>query len=166
MIASLTAMGISLAAAIGGGVLVWPSENKINHTYVDPVGIITSCYGHTDPSLKLGMNFTDTQCLDQFAEDLAVADTQVRYEITVPLTAYQEAALVSFVYNAGAGSLHTSTMRKLFNMKNYKGGCDQLTKWVYAHKGGKSIKLPGLEVRRTKEWNVCVGQLELTNVSN
>src|SRR3546814_9460270 len=66
----LVSAGIGLAAAVSGAFLVAPSEGYNNNTYLDPVDIITSCYGHTGNDLKQGQTFTDEQCLDQLSKDL------------------------------------------------------------------------------------------------
>lgn len=153
----LIGAGLSAAVALAGGYLVAPWEGKVNSTYVDPIGIITSCYGHTGPELKSGQKFTDEQCLNQLAKDLTVAQKGVQNLVTVPLNAYQEAALISFTYNAGAGNLRTSTMLRKFNSGDYKGGCTQLLNWVYA--GGR--KLAGLVNRRADEYKMCIGETKV-----
>ena len=53
-----------LAAKIGAGVvalavpLVAHFEGTVYRTYRDPIGIITSCTGHTGPELRMGQTFT------------------------------------------------------------------------------------------------------------
>lgn len=162
MITYLVAGGLSLSAAVSGVFLVAPSEGYRSNTYLDPVGIITSCIGHTSSSLKLGQSFTEEECLDQFAEDLDEADEDVSSVIHVPLTLWQRAALISFTYNVGVGNLERSTLAKTFNQKQYNQGCDMLLDWVYA----KKKKLKGLEQRRELERSMCLGQMELSNVIN
>lgn len=162
MIAYLVSAGISIAAAISGALLVAPSEGYNPSTYLDPVGIITSCYGHTSNNLEQGQTFTDKQCLDQFAEDLDQADDSVTHVIHVPLTLWQRAALISFTYNVGEANLQSSTLAKKFNQKEYDAGCDELLRWVYA----KQKKLAGLEKRRELERSMCLGKVELPNVNS
>jgi lysozyme len=162
MIAGLSALGVSAAAIISGVFLVAPSEGYHTTTYLDPVAIITSCYGHTGNDLEKGQVFTDEECLDQFAKDLQEADEAVDDTIHVPLTLWQRAALISFTYNAGETNLKTSTMAKEFNQQEYDKGCDQLLSWVYA----KKKRLKGLEERRKLERSMCLGQMELPNVNN
>jgi len=155
----LSSAGFSLSLILAGGYLVAPWEGKVNAVYKDPVGILTSCYGHTGKELKMGQVFTDEECLQQLSEDLKKAKAGVDRQITVPLTPYQEAALISFVYNAGEGNLSKSTLRAKFNSKDYHGGCRELTRWVYA----KGIKLKGLENRRRDELAVCLGTEDVTS---
>jgi lysozyme len=161
MITYLVSGGLGLAAAVSGALLVAPSEGYNPNTYLDPVGIITSCYGHTSSDLKEGQKFTDEQCLDQFASDLSEADQGVTHVIHVPLTLWQRAALISFTYNVGEGNLASSTIAKEFNQKEYDAGCDHLLDWVYA----KKKKLKGLEERRKLERSMCLGQMELPDVN-
>ena len=125
-------------------------EGKVNRTYVDPVGVLTSCYGHTGPELKLGQSFTDEQCLAQLEADLtkhAIALDCVR----VPLTDGQKAAFLSFAFNVGNGAFCSSTLVRKANTGDMPGACAELSKWVFA--GGK--KLPGLVKRRAAERAMC-----------
>lgn len=68
---------------------------------------------------------------------------------------YQRAALISFVYNVGAGNVQSSTLLKKLNSGDHLGACQQLTRWVYAQK----IKLQGLVKRRTEELDWCMGNV-------
>jgi len=162
MISYLVSGGLGIAAAISGAFLVAPSEGYHTTTYLDPVNIITSCYGHTGSDLKKGQVFTQEECLDQFAEDLQEADAAVNDVIHVPLTIWQRAALISFTYNVGEDNLRKSSLAKEFNQEEYDKGCDQLLSWVYANKK----KLRGLEERRKLERSMCLGEMELPNVNN
>jgi len=153
----LLAAGFTAAAAISGGFLIAPWEGKENNTYLDPVGIVTACYGHTSPSLKLGMHFTDEQCMEMLGKDIKTAQNGVRNLVRVPLTQYQEAALISFTYNAGVGNLRSSTMLRKFNSRDYVGACQELIRWVYAQ--GK--KLNGLFNRRNDEMQMCLGKVKV-----
>ena len=148
----LLAYGFTAAIAVSGGYLVAPNEGKVNATYIDPVGIATSCYGHTGPEVKLGQKFTDEQCLDQLAKDLSTHDKQMMNLVRVPLTDYQHAAFLSFTYNAGVGNFKSSTMLRKLNSKDYEGACEELSKWVYA----KKKILPGLVKRREAEKEMCL----------
>lgn len=152
----LLGTGASIAIAVSGAFLVAPNEGAVNGTYLDPVGIITSCLGHTEAGLELGVRFTDEQCMDQFAKDLSRANRGVHKVIHVPMTVYEEAALTSFTYNVGITNLSKSTLAKDFNSGDIEAGCNELVKWVYS---GKK-KLKGLEIRREKERQMCLGKME------
>src|SRR3546814_3380201 len=109
MVAYLVSAGIGLAAAVSGAFLVAPSEGYNNNTYLDPVDIITSCYGHTGNDLKQGQTFTDEQCLDQLSKDLGEANDAVNNVIHVPLTLWQRAALIR-------SEEHTSELQSLMRI--------------------------------------------------
>jgi len=160
MLAYLLAGGLSLSAAVSGVFLTAPSEGMKTTPYLDPVGIATTCLGHTGPDVKMGKQYTVSECLDLFAEDLGEAEEDVDAVIKVPLNTYQKAALIDFAFNYGRTKFRNSTMADLFNQGRYTEGCRQLVNWVYA---GKK-KLPGLEIRRDKELQFCLGTLEIENV--
>jgi len=155
----LLGAGSTIAIAVSGAFLVAPNENAVNKTYLDPVGIITSCLGHTEKGLQLGVRFTDQQCLNQFAKDLSVANAGVHEVIKTPMTVYEEAAITSFTYNVGVTKLRNSTLAKDFNAGNNTAGCDELLKWVYSGK----TRLKGLENRREQERQMCLGKMEWSN---
>jgi lysozyme len=152
----LLGVGLGSALAISGAWLVAPSEGLVTKTYLDPVGILTSCFGHTGPELKLGQTFTVDQCDKVFADDLIKHDKQLMSVVKVPFKSdYQHAAMLSFVYNAGIGNFSSSTMLKRLNAKDYDGSCQEFTKWVYA----KKKMLKGLVVRRAKEYSYCMNDI-------
>lgn len=152
----LLGVGLGSALAISGAFIVAPFEGKENKAYIDPIGIVTVCYGNTGKEAVLGKTYTDDQCLDQMATDLKEHDKQLLSVVKVPFKSdYQHAAMLSFVYNAGIGNFSSSTMLKKLNAKDYDGSCQELTKWVYA----KGKKLNGLVTRRTKEYLYCMGKV-------
>lgn len=151
--------GVSSAVALSGAFLVAPSEGLVLGTYKDPVGIVTSCFGHTGPELKMGMTFTKDQCVKQLGDDLVKHDKQLASVVKVPYKSdYQHAALLSFTYNVGIGNVKSSTMLRKLNAYDYDGACYELTKWVYATKGGVKVWLKGLFTRRTAEYKWCMNQ--------
>lgn len=158
MVKVLTAAGLSLTAAISGAFLVAPYEGKVNGTYLDPIGIVTACYGRVEPNLKLGQKFSDLECLDMLHKDLKVFAQDVDRLVVFEVPWHTKAALTSFAYNVGSGALAKSTALKKINNGDLEGGCEELTRWVYA--GGK--KLRGLELRRADEYKMCVGEFTVT----
>lgn len=119
--------------------------------YRDPVGIPTICFGETK-GVKLGDRATMDECKGMLADSLEEANQGVTACIKTPINDNQRAALVSFTYNVGTGALCKSTLAHKFNAGDAIGGCNELTKWVYA----KGIKLPGLERRRVEERKLCM----------
>jgi len=123
--------------------------------YNDAAGNCTIGYGHlvhrgrcngSEPAeFKKGIG-------EQQAEELLRTDAQtaadaVRRFVHVPLNQAQFDALVSFVYNLGAGAFEGSTLLKDLNARNFAAVPGQLEQWVHA--GGQV--LAGLVARREAE---------------
>ncbi|MCL1048924.1 lysozyme [Shewanella abyssi] len=152
----LMALGLASVVAFGGATLVVPHEGQVLETYIDPAGVLTSCYGHTGPELKPRQFFTERQCLESLADDLSQFDRQLR-RLTYPITLTdgEHAAYLSFIYNVGAGAFKDSTLRAKLLAGQRVGACNELPRWVYA----KGKKLPGLIKRRESERQICLGEL-------
>lgn len=150
----LLAMGLSSALATTG-VFVAKHEGLVLGTYPDPVGIITSCYGHVDKSLRLGQKFTEDECLEQLAEDLSKHNKELMTYVKVPLSEQEHAAYLSFIYNVGGANFKSSTLLKKLNVGEREEACNQLSRWVFA----KGKKLQGLVNRRESEKQLCLSGL-------
>ena len=139
-VASLLALS-SLGAL---GIISHEGLRKV--AYVDPVGIVTVCAGHT-ATAKLGQKKTEEECAALLKADTVVAEKAVRRLVKTPLTQQQFDALVSFTFNVGETSLAKSTLLKKINQSDCWGAGKEFSKWTYA--GGK--QLPGLVKRRADE---------------
>lgn len=146
----LVAAGAS-ATLVAAGSLAYMFEGEVQHTYVDPVGVLTACMGHTSKDLQLGQIFSEVECTEKFIKDLKWAESTVN-RCTPALPETMEPALVSFTFNVGSGAYCRSTLAKLANKGDYVAACQQLYRWVYA--GGKV--LPGLVKRRDAEALSCL----------
>jgi lysozyme len=103
------------------------------------------CNGSEPAEFKRGISQHEAeQLLDRDAQGAADA---VRRFVRVPLNQAQFDALVSFVYNLGAGAFEGSTLLKDLNARRYDAVPGQLEEWVHA--GGQV--LPGLVARRKAE---------------
>jgi lysozyme len=80
-------------------------------------------------------------------DDLRESEQAVDYLVKVPLTDNQRGALVSFVFNVGAGNFRASTLLKKLNIRDYDGAADEFPRWNKAR--GKV--LIGLKRRRADE---------------
>jgi lysozyme len=80
-------------------------------------------------------------------DDLTQAARDVDRLCRMRLTVNQRAALISFVYNLGAGALQQSTLLRRLKDEDYAAAADQFDVWVMA--GGK--RLNGLVRRRAAE---------------
>ncbi|MEN6082881.1 lysozyme [Chromobacterium piscinae] len=115
--------------------------------YQDMVGVWTIGYGHTGPEVKKGLTITQQQADQLLAADLETFETGIGKAVTVPLSANQFSALVSFSYNLGLGNLRSSTLLRLLNQGDYAGAAAQFPRWDRA--GGQPVA--GLLRRRQAE---------------
>lgn len=145
-----------LIAKIGAGAfalavpLVVYFEGTILRTYRDPLGLLTSCVGHTGPELRMGQTFTREQCDQQLYADLLKHSDDLAC-IKSPMTDGQKAALLSFAFNVGRTKLCGSTLARKANAGDWVGACAELSRWTYA--GNR--ELPGLVNRRKAERELC-----------
>jgi len=142
--------------------LVQKFEGLKLEAYLCPAGVWTIGYGHTK-GVKKGNKITADEANQLLAQDLAECGEQLQKYIRVPLHDNQFAALASFVFNVGIGSLLASTLLKRLNTGDYDCVPSELSKWVKAKnpKTGKKVTLPGLVKRRAAE-----GQLWLETDSS
>lgn len=105
-------------------------------------------WGHTG-GVKPGDTCTEEQAQAWFVEDTRFAVNVVNAEVgeREGLTQHMFDALVSFVYNCGAGNFRSSTLLKKLTAGDFGGAAEEFPRWVYAN--GK--KLRGLERRRERE---------------
>jgi lysozyme len=143
----LTAAGLTLALT-----LIVPFEGLRQKVFLDPVGIPTACFGHTD-GVDLGQSYTKAECEKMLMDDVLRANQSINQCVKVPLTAYQRSAFASFTYNVGGANFCRSTLVRKLNAGDYTGACNELPKWTYA----KGFKLPGLARRRAAERAMCLG---------
>jgi lysozyme len=142
---------LGTVAASGAILLTGSFEGTVLRTYKDPIGIVTSCKGHTGPELKMGQTFTPAQCDEQQYADLLTHADALQC-IKTEMTDGEKAAYLSFAYNVGGKAFCGSSLVRLKNAGNALGACNELPKWVHA--GGNV--LPGLVKRRAAERDFCI----------
>ena len=145
-----------LVAKVGAGALalalplVVHFEGTVYRTYRDPIGIITSCTGHTGPELRMGQTFTPEQCDAQLMGDL-LKHADALHCVKQPIGDNQRAAFLSFAYNVGESKFCGSTLVRKANQGDLRGACAELSRWVMA----AGQELPGLVRRRAAERAMC-----------
>lgn len=83
--------------------------------YLDSGGVWTCGWGSTGTDVVEGTVWTQAQADARFVRDLAFAEGVVRGLVKPQLSSNQFSALVSFVYNVGAGHFQTSALLKILN---------------------------------------------------
>eukprot|EP00051_Salpingoeca_urceolata_P026339 m.476938 g.476938 ORF g.476938 m.476938 type:complete len:395 (+) comp20709_c0_seq1:662-1846(+) len=126
-------------------------EGLVQHVYDDSAGNPTVCYGHLVlPGQHFPAHVSMSECESLLRQDMGSAESCVRNAVNVNLNQNQFDALVDFTYNAGCGSLQSSTLLRDLNANDYSAVPAQLLRWDHA--GGRV--LPGLERRRRAEGNL------------
>lgn len=126
-------------------------EGFRSEAYLCTGGKWTVGYGHTK-QVNDKTIITKEEAEDFLREDVKEAANTVDRYVDVPLSSFEFAALVSFVFNVGAGNFKRSTLLKLLNKGFYEQVPIQLMRWNRA--GNK--ELGGLTRRRKAEvalWN-------------
>lgn len=133
--------------------------------YRDSVGVWTIGYGHTsnagDPQVTSGLRITQEQAETILARDLVKYEAAVERWVKVPLNENEFAALVSFTFNLGEGSLSESTLLRLLSRGQRSKAADEFPRWVMA--GGK--RLEGLVRRRAAERELFLKPVEAGSMS-
>jgi lysozyme len=139
------AAGLLGFSALGVTYLI-QHEGMVHRAYVDPVGVVTVCAGHT-ATAKLGQVHSAAVCADLLKSDVKTAEAAVKRLVLVPITQSQYDSLVSLVFNIGTGAFQRSTLLREVNAGRCMSAGKQFSRWVY---GGGRI-LPGLVTRRADE---------------
>jgi len=119
--------------------------------YKDSAGRPTIGYGHL---IKPGENFhtgiTEKKAELMLASDLIATEDAVKRLVNVMLIQGQFDALVSLVFNIGAGQFQKSTLLRKLNAGDLAGATDEFIRWNKA--GGRVAE--GLQRRRVEEREV------------
>lgn len=126
--------------------------NKLR-AYKDTGGVLTIGVGHTsDELLEVypGQIISYAKSMELLAYDVQEAEDAVNKLVKVALTQNQFDALVSFVFNIGAGAFADSTLLRKLNNGDYEGAAKQFPRWNKDN--GRTIS--GLTKRRLLEQSV------------
>lgn len=121
--------------------------------YRCPSGIWTIGWGHTSDDrfpVKNGMKISKKTAEEMLRHDIEEAEAAIDRVVRVPLNGNQYGALVSLVFNIGAGAFARSTLVKRLN-KGQKNLSREFAMWNKGTVGGKKKTLPGLVRRRAEE---------------
>jgi GH24 family phage-related lysozyme (muramidase) len=110
--------------------------------------------------LKLGDTITEDRALRFLESDVIKAYQALFRLVHIPLTDSQQTALVSFIFNLGAGRFQASTLRQKLNRKEFDAAVQEFERWVYARHPIKGMmKLRGLSSRRRREAMLFLGEI-------
>lgn len=142
---ALAALTVSAAGLAG----IRHDEGEVRQVYLDPVNIPTVCVGHTSTVTEkdVGELYSEHQCSVLLKQDLRDAESAVQRLVKIKLTQAQYDALVSWVFNLGAGNLASSTMLVRINAGDCWAAGKEMRRW---NRAGARV-LPGLTIRRNRE---------------
>jgi len=131
--------------------------------YLCPADYWTIGYGNRflsdgSPVSATTKPITQAQALDLLRQTVMAQQVKLRAFVTVPLTDYQEGALLSWQFNVGSNAARTSTLVRLLNQRRYVAAAAQFLVWDKATVRGSLIVLPGLAKRRRIESGVFLGR--------
>lgn len=135
-----------------------PVKGRAGHfkPYVDPVGVLTIGWGHTnhhEPKFTSATVWSQQQCDAALAGDMAIFEAHVSKLAKVPLSQNEFDALVSWAYNTGGPE--TATLWRRLNAGERSAIPNELAKW---NKGGGKV-LNGLVRRRKAEGQLFAGDV-------
>lgn len=137
--------------------------------YVDPVGVLTIGYGHTNhhpPKFDKNTVWDKAQCDEVLASDMERFERHVESLAKVPLAQHEFDALVSWSFNTGGQA--TATLWRLLNSGDKAAAAREFGKWnkgtIKKNVNGVVTKvrvvLPGLVRRRRSEEFLFLGNIE------
>lgn len=119
--------------------------------YLDTGGVPTIGWGTTlypdGKKVKMGDTCTEAQADEYLVHDVKETVASLKKLINVNISQSIFDALVSFVYNIGAGQFASSTMLKLINQSNFKLAAQQFPRWKFDN----GVEHRGLLRRRMAE---------------
>lgn len=135
--------------------LIKNSEGFSPRPYRCPAGYLTIGYGHVIRRGDTHLLSIDKDAAEALLrQDVREAERAVNAMVAVPLAQHEFDALVSFVFNVGAGRFADSTLLELLNEGRRKEAAEQFGKWV---RSGSKV-LPGLVKRRQAERRLFLGE--------
>lgn len=118
-------------------------------------------WGHAGPEVVKGLQWTQAQADEAFAEDISEFEQAVEDLVGVKLSQGEFDALVLFVYNIGINAFKSSTMLRLLDACDLDGARAQFKRWN--KNDGKVMR--GLTRRRAAEvalWDGASGRDAIT----
>lgn len=130
--------------------------------YKCPAGVWTCGFGCTK-GVNQHTHWTLAEAETALAEEMREHEVNVERLVKVPLNQGQFDAMVSLIYNVGAGNIGSSSLLKHLNSGDYARAASHFADWKYSRvadpklaglmkvKAGTKAVLPGLVKRRAAE---------------
>jgi lysozyme len=128
--------------------------------YVDPVGVLTIGWGHTnhhEPKFDGGTVWSQAQCDAALAGDMATFEAHVNRLVKVDLKQHEFDALVSWSYNTGGPA--AASIWSAVNGGDKASIPANLAQWNKGKVNGQRVVLKGLTRRRKAEGLLFQGRI-------
>lgn len=119
---------VGAAALLGGALGYWEGDSTT--AYRDMGGVWTICRGVT-AGVYEGQVATRAECAAMNSKAALHVLAVVDADMPAGQPDKRRVALADFVYNVGETKWRASTARRMFRAGNTRGGCEQLSRWVY-----------------------------------
>lgn len=116
-------------------------------SYLDQANVWTIGYGSTGVGIGPNTTWTEKQCEDALITRLNGITGIVSHHVTPILSQGQMDALVSLIYNIGAGAFRTSTLLQKLNKRDLEGAAEEFLRWNKV----RGVENKGLNRRREAE---------------
>ena len=127
--------------------------------YRCPAGLKTIGWGHVmKPVEQVVESITEEQADYLLEQDMAESRKAIYRYYPMSLNLPQEGALISFVFNCGAGAFQASSLRQKLLRGEYLLAANEFPKWVHV----RGVKLKGLVRRRLLEREVFLQGMDIT----
>ena len=157
---------IAIAGAVSSALVAFIAnwEGKRNVPYIDAVGVLTVCYGHTGPDIVKDQKYSDAECLSLLREDINEHQSGVLECLQAPVNQNQLDSFTSLAFNIGVSATCNSSPMRLFNDGKYTEACHAFMEYRGAYQrdsAGRRIpnswrEIKGLKLRREAERLWCL----------
>jgi lysozyme len=130
-------------------------------SYLCPARAWTVGYGHTRTA-RANQSITVAEADRLLRSDLKQSENVIKAFVKVPLSQNQFDALVSLVFNIGAGAFSRSTLVRLLNKENYLAAAEQILRWNIV----RYAPSEGLARRRVREKELFLEDTAVNNSSD
>ncbi|HHE3654173.1 TPA: lysozyme [Pasteurella multocida] len=139
------------------------AEGCMRDPYKCPADVLTVGVGSTQAGgdvIDVNKTYTDEEIAERWIKDIQIAERCVKQNIEdktnrkLPQSVYD--SIVSITFNVGCGKIKNSTLYRKAIKGDFVGICNEFPRWVYS--GGRKLK--GLELRREKEKQLCLTDLQ------
>jgi lysozyme len=152
--------GMALVMAFEGCHKAVPGRPGYFRAYVDPVGVLTIGWGHTNhhyPKFDKNAVWSQAECDRVKRMDMEIFERHVAKHTKVPLRQCEFDALVSWSFNTGGPA--SATVWKRLNSGDKAGVPAALAAWNKGTVNGKKVVLNGLTRRRKAEGELFAGDI-------